>query len=97
MQSRVSSEKTGDGGIMPAKLRTIPRISETTAVATRELTLADYQNRLGRSNVMLLNGAHWNTPVTEKPVLDSTKIWSFVDLTDASQVVCPIFCTDKSD
>jgi spore coat protein A, manganese oxidase len=29
---------------------------------------------------MLLNKAHWSMPVTEKPVLDSTEIWSFVNL-----------------
>jgi spore coat protein A, manganese oxidase len=87
MQFRVSSEKAGDGSAMPATLRTIPRIPENTAVATRELTLADYQNRLGRSSVMLLNGAHWDMPVTEKPILNSTEIWSFVNLTDDSHPI----------
>ena len=62
MQFRVSST-------LPAMLRPVPRLQESTAVITRGLTIADYQNRLGRSNVMLLNGAHWNMPVTERPEL----------------------------
>ena len=63
------------------------RLQESTAVITRGLTIADYQNRLGRSNVMLLNGAHWNMPVTERPVLNSTETWSFINLTDDSHPI----------
>jgi len=62
-------------------------IPESTAVRTRELTLADYQNRLGRSSVMLLGGKHWDMPVTENPVLNSTEIWSFINLTDDSHPI----------
>jgi spore coat protein A, manganese oxidase len=87
MQFRISSEKTTDDSSLPAKLRIIPRIPENSATITRELTLADYQNRLGRSSVMLLNGAHWDMPVTEKPVLNSTEIWSFINLTDDSHPI----------
>jgi len=29
---------------------------------------------------MLLNESHWDMPVTETPTLDSTEIWSFVNL-----------------
>jgi spore coat protein A len=47
----------------------------------------DSQDRLGRSSIMLLNGAHWDMPVTEKPLLDSTEIWSFVNLTDDSHPI----------
>ena len=87
MQFRVASEKVKDESSLPATLRPIPRTPEHTAVTTRELTLADFQNRLGRSSVMLLNGAHWDMPVTEKPVLNSTEIWSFVNLTDDSHPI----------
>ncbi len=87
MQFRVSSRKAADPSALPATLRPVPRIQESAAVLSRELTLADYQNRLGRSNVMLLNGAHWNEPITEKPVLNSTEIWSFINLTDDSHPI----------
>jgi spore coat protein A len=36
---------------------------------------------------MLLNGAHWDMPVTETPVLDSTEVWSFINLTDDSHPI----------
>jgi spore coat protein A len=87
MQFRVSAGKSADPFVLPATLRPVPRISENAAVRARELTLADYQNRLGRSSVMLLNGQHWNAPVTETPVLNSTEIWSFINLTDDSHPI----------
>jgi spore coat protein A len=62
-------------------------VSEGSAVKTRELTIMDSQDRLGRSSIMLLNGAHWDMPVTEKPRLDCTEIWSFVNLTDDSHPI----------
>ncbi len=87
MQFRVSSQKRSDDRPLPATLRPIPRMIESTAVKTRALTIADYQNRLGRSSVMLLNGMHWDMPVTEKPVLNSTETWSFINLTDDSHPI----------
>jgi spore coat protein A len=87
MQFRVSAKKVEDASSLPATLRPMVRTPESAAIVTRELTLADYQNRLGRSNVMLLNGAHWNMPVTEKPVLNTTEIWSFINLTDDSHPI----------
>jgi spore coat protein A len=87
MQFRVSVAKPVDRFVLPATLRPVPRILESSVVRTRELTLADYQNRLGRSSAMLLNGMHWDAPATEKPVLNSTEIWSFINLTDDSHPI----------
>lgn len=87
MQFRVSADKSADRSSLPPSLRPVVRIPESAAVRTRELTLADYQNRLGRSSVMLLNGAHWDMPVTETPALNSTEIWSFINLTDDSHPI----------
>ncbi|MBB6142845.1 spore coat protein A [Silvibacterium bohemicum] len=87
MQFRVSAGKVVDDSSLPATLRPVPRMLESAASKTRELTIADLQNRLGQSSVMLLNGAHWDMPVTEKPVLNSTEIWSFINLTDDSHPI----------
>ncbi len=89
MKFRVASGKANDTSSVsvPATLRPVPRMPESAAVKTRDLTIADYQNRLGRSSVMLLNGAHWSMPVTENPVLNSTEIWSFINLTDDSHPI----------
>jgi spore coat protein A, manganese oxidase len=74
MQFRISSLESEDDPELPATLQPRFRMSENSAVKTRELTIADYQNRLGRSSIMLLNGAHWDMPVTETPLLNSTEI-----------------------
>ncbi|MGC2404106.1 MAG: multicopper oxidase domain-containing protein [Acidobacteriaceae bacterium] len=87
MQFRVASDEVADDSEVPAALRPVPRTPASEAVLTRSLTLADYQNRLGRSNVMLLNGTHWDMPVTEKPVLNTTETWSFINLTDDSHPI----------
>jgi spore coat protein A, manganese oxidase len=87
MQFRVRAKKTPDPFELPATLRPVPRIPESAATRVRDLTLADYQNRLGRSSVMLLNGMHWDMPVTENPILNSTEIWSFINLTDDSHPI----------
>jgi spore coat protein A len=87
MQLRVSAQKSKDSPDLPPTLRPRFRMPESAAANTRELTIADYQNRLGRSSIMLLNGAHWDMPVTEKPLLNSTEIWSFINLTDDSHPI----------
>ena len=87
LQFRVSAAKVADSSSLPTTFRPIARIPESSATRTRQLTLADYQNRLGRSMMMLLNGAHWMEPVTENPVLNSTEIWSFINLTDDSHPI----------
>ena len=87
MQFRVAAGTVADSSVVPAALRSVPRTPESEAVTTRALTLADYQNRLGRSSVMLLNGAHWDMPITEKPMLNTTEIWSFINLTDDSHPI----------
>lgn len=81
MQIRVSSgaRKTLS---LPAKLRSIDRTPESAAAKTRELTLVDYKDARGRATHMLLNGAHYGMPVTETPALNSTEIWTLINLTD---------------
>jgi spore coat protein A len=82
MQIRVSTKRPQVSGVMPAKLRTILRMAESEAVKTRELTLDHQMNAAGKATLMLLNNAHYSMPVTETPVLDSTEIWSLINLTD---------------
>ncbi len=87
LQFRVSGTQVADSSQLASVLRPIRRIPEADAVRTRLLTLADYQDRLGRSKRMLLNGARWSMPVTETVTLNSTEIWSFVNLTDDSHPI----------
>jgi spore coat protein A len=66
---------------MPSILRKIDFISERASVRTRTFDLKEYMHPDSRIMLMLLNGQYWHEPVTEKPVLDSTEIWSFINTT----------------
>jgi spore coat protein A len=82
MQFRVGQTAAADSSTLPAALRPVPRISETEARKTRVLTLTENRDALGQSMSMLLNGAHWSMPVTEKPVIDTVEIWTLINTTD---------------
>ncbi|MDR3747174.1 MAG: multicopper oxidase [Acidobacteriota bacterium] len=82
LQFRVSASKVNDESALPATLRPVPKLKEADAVKTRMLTLNEYENPVGESMIMLLNGTYWHQPITEKPVINTTEIWSFVNPTD---------------
>ena len=82
MQFRVSANKVGDSSSLPKQLRPVPKIAESAAVNTRLLTLDEYRNFPGESTMLLLNGSYWHDPISEKPALNSTEIWSFINPTD---------------
>lgn len=66
---------------MPALLRRIEPIPESSAVRTRAFTLNEYMDPKTRLMLMLLNGQYWHDPVTEKPLLDSVEIWNLINTT----------------
>jgi spore coat protein A len=66
---------------IPQALRPVERTPESAAIVTRRITLNEYQDEHGRSMVMLLNRKHWHEPVTERPQLNTTEIWEFVNQT----------------
>jgi spore coat protein A len=72
---------------LPSHLRAVPAIPESAAVKTRRLPLIEVKAPNGDSMMMLLNGMHWHQPVTEKPTLDSTEIWEFVNTTEDSHPI----------
>jgi len=82
MQFRVSSGKVTDTSSLPPALRPVPKIPESQAVQTRLLTLDEYVNKSGNPVMLLLNASHWKMPVTEKPVLGSTEIWTLINPTN---------------
>jgi spore coat protein A, manganese oxidase len=82
MQFRVSSGKVDDRSALPSVLRPVPKIPESQAAHTRLLTLDEYVNRAGNPVMQLLNATHWKAPITEKPVLGSTEIWSLINPTN---------------
>jgi len=82
MQFRVAAKGAPDTSSLPPVLRSMPSFPESRAVQTRRLTLDERMDPVQRSMGMLLNNTPWHMPVTEKPVLNTTEIWEFVNLTE---------------
>jgi spore coat protein A, manganese oxidase len=82
MQFRVSDKKVTDTSTLATALRPVAKIPESQAVKTRLLTLDEYVNKAGNPVELLLNASHWNMPVTEKPVLGTTEIWTLINPTN---------------
>jgi spore coat protein A len=90
MQFRVSGKAVSSDRKLPASLRAIEKIPEREAVRTRLLTLAgvaDPDDPTVMPEPMLLNNARWYDPITEKPVLNTTEIWSLVNISDDSHPI----------
>ncbi len=87
MQFRVSRVKVADPSSLPAALRPVPKMLESDAVQNRMMTINEYMDRGGESMLMLLNGCHWTTPITERPKFNSTEIWSIRNPTDDSHPI----------
>ena len=90
LQFRISGDAVTDRSTLPPQLRRIDRIAEKEATATRPLTLegsADPDDPTTMFQPMLLNGAHWNEPVSENPRLNSVEIWSLINVTDDSHPI----------
>jgi len=82
MQFRVSARKVTETSSLPSALRPVPKIPESRALQTRLLTLDEYVTKAGNPAMLLLNASHWKMPVTERPVLGSTEIWTLINPTN---------------
>ena len=82
MQFRVSANKVTDSSSLPSALRPVPKMAESEAIKTRLFTLDEYKSLPGESTLLLLNASYWHDPISEKPALNTTEIWSFINPTD---------------
>ena len=84
LQFRVAGNKASGAAArgLPAALRPVPRTPAAKAVKTRQMTLGEHDSGAGDPVMLLLNDTPWSAPVTEKPRLNSTEIWEFLNLTD---------------
>ena len=82
MQFRVGEQRVADPSELPATLRALPRLAESSALLTRRLTLDENVSGKGESQGMLLNKTPWHAPITERPVLGTTEIWELLNLTE---------------
>lgn len=81
MQFKVTLPLSGkDNSIIPKKLSHIPSLKQNEIKAIRNLKLVGSTDKYGRP-LLLLNNKKWTAPVTEKPYLGTTEIWSFINVT----------------
>ena len=82
MQFRAARDRVDDPSSLPKSLRPVPKLVEAAAVRTRQLSLEEVDNLRGEPVTHLLDGKRWHEPISEKPVLGTTEIWEFLNLTD---------------
>lgn len=90
LQFRVSDAASQKSDAIPDQLRPVPKLEERGATKTRELTLGgggDPDDPTTMFQPMLLNDTFWHDPVTENPRLNTTEIWSLVNVTDDSHPI----------
>jgi spore coat protein A, manganese oxidase len=87
LQFRVAPGPRGRPPDLPKALRSVPRLERAEAVRTRTLTLREHVDAKTGGMRMLLDGASWTQPVTERPLLDSVEIWELVNLTEDSHPI----------
>jgi spore coat protein A, manganese oxidase len=82
MQFRIAGQVGASSAAVPTALANLERLPESSALRTRQLTLQEFDDVLDEPMTHLLDGKRWHDPVSENPVLDTTEIWSLVNLTD---------------
>jgi spore coat protein A, manganese oxidase len=87
LQFRVGTKEVVDASRVPSTLRPIQKLKESDAVVTRQLALVELDNVLDEPDTHLLDGKRWHEPISEKPKLNSTEIWSLVNTTDDSHPI----------
>ncbi|HLR09114.1 MAG TPA: multicopper oxidase [Bacillota bacterium] len=82
MQFRVNRPLSGlDTSRIPRYLSRIPTLKNKPITTIRQLKLTGTTDQYDRP-VLLLDDKNWSDPVTEKPALGSTEMWSFINVTD---------------
>lgn len=82
MQFRVAKHLAHkDTSVVPSMLQTIVPLNPSMAVMTRNLSLVEFDDDLGYPLIDLLDGKHWDEPVTETPTQNTIEIWNMVNTT----------------
>ncbi len=82
LEFRVGEKRPAASYSLPKTLRAIAPADASAAILTRTITLGEKHDHLGNPMLMLLDGKRWHEPVTERPRLNTTEIWEFVNLTE---------------
>jgi spore coat protein A len=83
LQIRVAPKSTSTAShTVPRTLRAITPMPESSSILTRTITLEEVVDPIQNPMLMVLNHKRWHEPVTERPRLNTTEIWEFVNLTE---------------
>eukprot|EP00850_Spirogloea_muscicola_P012377 SM000079S22495 [mRNA] locus=s79:496836:500980:+ [translate_table: standard] len=76
--------KTPDNSVLGKVLRpALPVLKSLPLAEIRQLTLTETEDvETDEPLFSLLNGLHWDDPVTEKPKQGTTEVWQIINLTD---------------
>ncbi|WP_188456419.1 multicopper oxidase family protein [Virgibacillus oceani] len=81
MQFNVNLPLSGkDNSSLPKRLSTIPSLIHNEISTIRNLKLVGSTDKYGRP-LLLLDNKKWKDPITEKPKLGTTEIWSLQNIT----------------
>ncbi len=72
-----TARSSADTSSIPLKMNPITRMQPMDASAVRRIIFD--QTNIDGTNMLTLNGKHWNDPIEEKPKLGSTEVWELVD------------------
>ncbi len=87
MQFRVNQPLAGpDYSEIPARLSKIKPLRAAQANVNRNLTLDRQTDRFGRS-FLLLNNTRWTDPISIKPRLWDTEVWTLINRTNATHPI----------
>jgi spore coat protein A len=81
LQFRISPSQSADTSSLPATLRHIDRLPPSRAAKMRMMTLDEETDSIGRVIRSLLNETRRGAPITETPMLGTSEIWGFINLT----------------
>ncbi len=70
-----------DGDSMLDKVSTAATNQDIKAKLVRNVTLEEVLDATGAPIMLMLNGKHFNDPVTETPKAGSKEVWNFINLT----------------
>jgi spore coat protein A, manganese oxidase len=77
--------RSPDLSSLPNSLPAVTRPDMAQVVQTRDLVLTEIESKSHSGDspiISLINDAHWDDPITERPTAGSTEIWRIINRTD---------------
>lgn len=82
MELRVNRGLNGqDTARIPRRLAAVAPLAEAGATV-RNMALREYKDANGDPLMVLLNGRRWDAPITTRPRLGDTEVWSLINTTE---------------